>query len=61
MVKTTKRGAREDKDHGDRAETEADGKRDASASKETWCDAGGRSREEDGVRLGSEACYIVNR
>jgi hypothetical protein len=42
--------AREDEDDGDRAQIEADGRRDASESEGTWSDAGGRARKEDGVR-----------
>ena len=38
--------AGEDKDNGDRAQIEADGRRDASESKGTWGDAGGRLEEE---------------
>jgi hypothetical protein len=40
--------AREDKDHGDRAETEAVGKSDVSEGGSAWRDVGGRSRKEDG-------------
>jgi hypothetical protein len=41
--------AREVKDNGDRTQIEAKRWSDASESNETWCDIGGRPREEAGL------------
>jgi hypothetical protein len=44
-------GAREDKDDCDRGEIKAKRGCDATQSISSWCDTGGRSREERGVSV----------
>jgi hypothetical protein len=42
-------GTREDKDNGDRAETEANARSDVSEGERAWGNAGWRSKEATGV------------
>jgi hypothetical protein len=53
--------AGENKDNGDRAEAEPKCGCDATQSIGSWCDTGGRSREEEGVKGSRRATGLYGR